>query len=345
MTFHGRSPDDLPLAAYSNGTVADEPAEEIDAEPAHPLSQQEAVALAMGIEAPPRPDPENAEAEPAAARRGSGRPRPRLSLPRPSLPRLSVPAMPRLAFRSRAAAVADSPFHLEPPSTAMSVAQVRAALPAAVPAPMRAAVPAAMPAATPRASGVPGRTWGLDLGDLGTTLRNPRAAVRDPRVLFGGVIAIGVVLLGGSLLGGGNAPGPGPDASASAAPGIGVPAGPGPATVVVAGRIEGTFNLMGSAGFGKPTDGQLASTWADSEGRGLSVTGRVGSGMRTTSDDLVLSVTVLLDGTAVTFVSKDAECFVNMAEKMANVVGSFVCEELTSADGRTKVKITGTDQT
>jgi hypothetical protein len=335
MTFHGRSPDDLPLAAYSTGAVPHELDEEIVDEPSHPLSQQEAVALAMGIDAPPRPEPEQSEPAPAG-RRGPGRPR--LSLPRPSFPRLSLPQMPRLGFRSRTAAVADSPFHLEPPQRSMSVAQVRAAMPAAM--------PAATPAATPRASRVPGWTRRVDLGDLGTTLQNPRTAVRDPRVLFGGLIAVGVVLLGASLLGGGNsAGGPVPGASASAAPGIGVPAGPGPATVVVAGRVEGTFTLTGTAGFGKPADGQLASTWADSEGRALSLTGRVGSGMRTTSGDLVLSVTVNVDGRPVTFVSKDAECFVNMAEKMANVTGSFVCEEVTSADGRTKLKVTGTYQT
>ena len=116
MAFQGRSPDDLPLAAYSNGVVDDEPDEEIVAEPSHPLTQQEAIALAMGIDAPAKPEP---EPEPAAARRGSGRPR--RSLPKPSLPRPSLPQMPRL-FRGRTAAVADSPFHLEPPSRSMTIA-------------------------------------------------------------------------------------------------------------------------------------------------------------------------------------------------------------------------------
>ena len=203
MSFQGRSPDDLPLAAYSTGAVDDEPDEEIVDEPSHPLSQQEAIALAMGIEAPSNPAPD-LEPEPSAPRPGRGRPR--LSLPRLALPRPSMPAMPRLGVRGRTAAVADSPFHLEPPSRSMSVAQVRAALPAAMPA----AMPTALPAATPGSTGVPGRPWRLDLGDLGTKLRNPRTAVRDPRVLFGGLIAIGVVLLGASLLGGGTAGGPGP---------------------------------------------------------------------------------------------------------------------------------------
>jgi len=336
MSFQGRSPDDLPLAAYSTGIVNDEPDEEIVAEPSHPLSQQEAVALAMGIEAPAKAEP---EPEPAAPRRGSGRPRlslPRPSLPRPSLPRPSMPGMPRIGFRGRAAAVAESPFHLEPPTMSMSVAHP-------------AATPAATPAAAPRSTGVPGRTWRLDLGglgDLGTRLRDPRTAVRDPRVLFGGLIAIGVVLLGVSLLGGGNtAGGPGPGASASAAPGIGGPAGPGPATVQVTGRVDGSFTLTGTTGFGKPADGQLAATWADSAGTALSLTGRAGSGTRTTSGELVLSVTVMVDGARVLFLSEDGECTVGMAQKMSNVTGSFVCKELTSADGRMTLKITGTYQT
>ena len=330
MSFQGRSPDDLPLAAYSTGVVDDEPDEEIVDEPSQPHTQQEAVALAMGIDPPAKPEPEPAA---AASRRGRGRPR--LSLPRPSLPRASMPAMPKLGVRGRAAAVADSPFQLEPPPRSLSVAQVRAE--------MAAATPTAMPA--PRATGVPGRTWGRNLGDLGTALRDPRTTVRDPRVLFGGLIAIGVVLLGVSLLGGGNAGGPGPGASASAGPGVGVPAGPGPATVEVTGRMEGSFTLTGSAGFGKPTDGQLASTWADSAGTSLALTGSVGSGTRTTSGDLILAVTVVVNGAPVQFRSEDGECTVGMAEKMANVTGSFVCQELTSADGRMTLKITGNYQT
>ena len=335
MSFQGRSPDDLPLAAYSTGIVDDEPEEEF-VEPSHPLTQQEAIALAMGIDAPPTPAPEPAAApsEPARPRRSM----PRLSLPRLSLPRPSLPAMPRLGVRGRTAAVADSPFQLEPPTAAMSVAHV--------PTVKRPAPTVAAPVAAPRATGVPGRTWRPDLSGLGTRLRDPRTALREPRVLFGGIIAIGVVLLGVSLLGGGNsAGGPGPGASASAAPGIGVPAGPGPATVQVTGRLEGSFTLTGTAGFGKPTDGQLASTWADAAGTGLSLTGRVGSGTRTTSGELILAVTVVVDGAPVLFQSEDGECFVGMAETMSNVQGSFVCEELMSADGRMKVKITGNYKT
>ena len=81
MSNQGRSLDDLPLAAYSTGVVADEPDEETVAEPAH-LSQQEAIVLAMGAEPPPSTEPT------PVAPIGGGRVLPRLSLPRPSVPRL-----------------------------------------------------------------------------------------------------------------------------------------------------------------------------------------------------------------------------------------------------------------
>ena len=81
MTYQGRSRDDLPLAAYSTGAVADEPEDEVVPDTS-PLSQQDAVALAMGIQAPATEDPAPADeaAEPAEA----AEPRPRRSLPRPS---------------------------------------------------------------------------------------------------------------------------------------------------------------------------------------------------------------------------------------------------------------------
>lgn len=347
MSFQGRSPDDLPLAAYSTGVVAEEPDEEPVAEPQHPLSQQEAIALAMGIDAPGVPAPEKAEPERVAVRRRPGRPR--LSLPRPTLPRPALPGLPRLGFRGGSAAAAESPFHLEPSALSMTVAHVPAVAPTATPTATPAAAPGVMPAVTPavrsRSIGVTRPTWLPDLGDLGARLRNPRTAVRDPRVLLGGLIGIGVVLLGVSLLGGGAAGGPGPAASESPGPGIGVPAGPGPATVEITGRVDGSFTLTGTTGFGKPADGQLASTWADSLGTTLSISGRVGSVTRTTSRELVLSVTLLVNGAPVSFVSEDGECTVGMAEKMATVAGSFVCRELTSVDGRMELKITGNYET
>ena len=171
--------------------------------------------------------------------------------------------------------------------------------------------------------------------------------MRDPRVLFGGMIAVGVVLLGVSFLGGGNlAGGAGPDASASSAPGAVVAPTPGAATIQLTGEVEvdvqpdRQHRLRAS-----PRDGQLASTWTDASGTALALTGRAGSGTRTTTPDLILTVTVVARGAPATFTSEAGECTIGMAEKMFNVTGSFVCPEITSDDGRVTVKITGTYRT
>ena len=199
MSKQGRSLDDLPLAAYSTGVVEDEPDEEVAAEPSH-LSQQEAIALAMGVE-----PPASAEPGPAAARGGARSPR--RSLPRPSLPKPSLPRMPRMG-RGRAAAVAESPFGVASSALAMPVPQYQ--------------MPTSSSPAVPAAPAIPGRSRRPGLGGIGASLRNPRTAVRDPRVLFGGMIAVGVVLLGVSLLGGGNpAAGPGLTPARASRPGPG----------------------------------------------------------------------------------------------------------------------------
>jgi hypothetical protein len=335
MSFKGRSPDDLPLAAYTTGVTDDEPDEDI-AEPSQ-LSQQDAIALAMGIE------PASA-AEPVAAASAGGvaipRPSmpsltlPRLALPRLSLPRLSLPrfAVPRfsrgLSPRREApvpAVAAESPFEISPATLAMSVAHAAPLAPAAV--------------------ARPGRTRRLDAGDVGATLRNPRIAARDPRVLFGGMIGIGVVLLGLSVLGGGSPRGVVTGASPSAPPGAGVPTTPGPGTIQVAGDFEATFTLTGTVAIGKPADGLLAATWGDGAGSSFTLTGPVASNMRTTSPGLTLAVTVMRNGAPVTFTSEAGECTIGMAEKISNVTGSFVCPEIRSNGGRFTVKLSGSYQT
>lgn len=316
MSNQGRSLDDLPLAAYSTGVVDDEPDEETVAEPSH-LSQQEAIVLAMGAEPPPSTEP-----GPAAAR-GGARALPRMSMPRPSLPRL-----PRFGGRARAAA--ESPFSVASPALAMPVAQY----------------PTSPPVAPPMSPARPGGSRRVDLTGLGTTLRNPRAAARDPRVLFGGVIAVGVVLLGVSLLGGGNlAGGAGATASASPAPGAVVATTPGPGSIQVSGDFDAAFDLTGSAAVGKPADGQLLATWADGAGTSVTLTGRIGSVTRTTTSELTLAVTVMRNGVPVTFTSEAGECTIGMAEKMFNVAGGFVCPKIKSDGGRFTVKLTGTYQT
>lgn len=333
MSYQGRSLDDLPLAAYSRGTVEEEPEEDLVAEPPH-LSQQDAVAMAMGMEPVASPEPESAPEAgvPDAGRRGLSLPR--FSLPRFSLPRFALPKPPRMAIRGGQAAAVESPFQAAP-QQAMSVAHVPAP-------PATARVPAMAPAgATARR--------GASLGDLrgiGASLRNPRTAVRDPRVLFGGMIAIGLVVVGLSLLGGASGGIGGPGASASAPAGAGATAGPGAATVLVSGRVETLFTLTGTAGFGRPSGPDLASTWSDAvSGATLSLTGRVGSVTRTTNANLVLTVTVPIGGVPVTFVSQAGECTIGMAEKVFSVTGSFNCPEVVSDDGRVELKITGSYQT
>ena len=322
MSNQGRSLDDLPLAAYSTGVVADEPDEETVAEPSH-LSQQEAIVLAMGAEPPPSTEPA------PAAPRGGGPGLPRLSVPRPSLPRPSLPRLPRFGGRTRAAAVAESPFSVAAPALAMPVARY----------------PTSTPAPAPASPAIPGRARGGDLGNLGARLRNPRTAVRDPRVLFGGMVAIGVVLLGISFLGGNPAGGAGPAASASPGPGAAGPTTPGPGSIQVTGDFEAAFDLTGTAAVGKPADGQLLATWDDGAGTSVPLPGRVGSVTRTTTSALTLAITVMRNGAPVTFTSEAGECTIGMAEKMFNVTGGFVCPEIRSNGGRYTVKLSGTYQT
>ena len=300
MSNQGRSLDDLPLAAYSTGVVADEPDEETVAEPSH-LSQQEAIVLAMGAEPPPSTEPA------PAAPRGGGPGLPRLSVPRPSLPRPSLPRLPRFGGRTRAAAVAESPFSVAAPALAMPVARY----------------PTSTPAPAPASPAIPGRARGVDLGNLGARLRNPRTAVRDPRVLFGGMVAIGVVLLGISFLGG--EPGRRGRARCQRQPGARgrrLPTTPGPASIQVTGDFEAAFDLTGTAAVGKPADGQLLATWDDGAGTSVTLTGRVGSVTRTTTSALTLAITVMRNGAPVTFTSEAGECTIGMAEKMFNVTGA-----------------------
>ena len=335
MTYQGRSQDDLPLAAYTTGAVPDEPEEEAELEPAH-LSQQDAIAIAMGMQPATATDAAAAAASGEPETKGAKRSR-RPSLPKPSLPKPSLPKpslrVPSLG-RGRSAVAAEAPFRM----TAQPAAGVAAqAAPATFAMPL-AQAPAAKPVTTRRAGGTPG----VKVGGIGTALRNPRAAVRDPRVLFGGMIAIGVVVLGvGMLGGGGSAGGVVPGASPTTGPGAGVPTVPGPATLDVTGDFTATFALTGTAPVGKPADGLIVATWADGAGSSVALTGRVG-GTRTTTADLRLEITVMRNGAPVTFTSQSGECTIGMAEKMFNITGSFVCPKITSDGGRFTVKLSGT---
>ena len=336
MTYQGRSQDDLPLAAYTTGAAADEPEDEVVPETPQ-LSQQDVIAMAMGI-APPAAE----EAAPTTEAAEAAAPRARRSLPRPSLPRPSLPRpslkLPGLGGRGRADLAAEAPFRVTAQAAPGAAAQA-----AQMAAPTAFAMPLVQaPAARPVSTGATGRVRGLNVGGLGTSLRSPRTAVRDPRVLFGGMIAIGVVVLGVAMLGGGgSAGGVVPGASASTAPGVGVPTVPGSASIDVAGDFAATFALTGTAVVGKPADGQLAATWTDGAGSSVTLTGRISSGTRTTTSELTLAIVVMRNGAPVTLTSEAGECTVGMAEKIVNVTGSFVCPEITSDGGRFTVKLSG----
>lgn len=357
MTYQGRSLDDQPLAAYSTGVVPDEADDEALPEPPH-LTQQDAVALAMGIEPAAAVQPEPATDESAPRRRSKPRP----SLPRFSLPRISLRARRSDPEPSGALAAAMAGFGHAPlaPTPAPTASRRATAAPIAAPRPTAATMAAAMPMAEPMVSVPeaasagsvslprrPGavRRRSLDLKDLGATLRNPRAAVRDPRVLAAGVVAIGLVVLGASVLLGGGPGGLGAaDASPSAPAAAAATAPPGAATVTLSGSTSGTYELAASTGFGRPADDQLNATWTDAAGSSLTLVGRAGR-TRATSGELVLTWTVVVDGTPVTFTSDAGECTVGMAVKPASVTGTFVCPELKSDNGKLTVKVTGTYRT
>lgn len=228
------------------------------------------------------------------------------------------PAAPRVA-PPRAAAPAFTRSPGEPPADPFGQA-----------APARAAV--ATPAAQPPFLEV---------------LRNPRGNARDPRLLLSGVVAIGLVLLVVSLLGGGAAkgqatalesPGAGGGAVATAAPA-------GAVNVEFTGAFSGTFDLTGMTGTGRPSGTTMASTWGDSAGDALALGGPVSAGTRATDSGFVLSWTVMIKGQAVKFTSSAGECVIGMAVKMTTVSGSFTCHQVKSADGKLLVSASGTYRT
>jgi hypothetical protein len=177
-------------------------------------------------------------------------------------------------------------------------------------------------------------------------LRNPRGNTRDPRLLLSGVIAIGIVLLAVSLLGGaqkGQATALASPSAPAAALTTAAPAGN--ASVEITGALKGTFDLAGVTGTGRPSGASMASSWGDPLGDALALGGPVSDGTRMTDAGFVLSWTVMVNGKAVTFTSKSGECVIGMAVKPATVSGSFTCHKVKSADGKLVVGATGTYRT
>ncbi len=177
-------------------------------------------------------------------------------------------------------------------------------------------------------------------------LAHPRQNLRDPRLLFTGVIVVGVVLLVLSLLMGSGPTGPGAADASPGAPAAAPSSAPaGNASVDVTGKLEASYALTGITGSGPAAEGRLEATWGDASGATLGLSGPAYGGTRTTDAGLVLTWTVLVGGAPVTFTSDAAECTIGMAVNFKNVSGTFVCKKLESDDGELVVDVRGSYRT
>lgn len=321
MSFHERSLDDLPLAAYTSGVVPNED-EELDlaGDPGYTSVPAPSTATADMQHSQAAEADRAAPDVPAAKRR-------RFSLRLPALRRSKAAALQHAA-----------PFQpVNQPEAAPGAYQAAAGAYQAGsgafqavhgfddPVPVRAATPPAREGAAPR---------------------DPRALLRDPRILAGGTIAVGLVLLGISLLGGG---GPtsgtaGPNSSQGAG-GVQPSAAPaGIASVELTGGLTnlGIYALAGAKGAGPAVDSHLDAIWTDPLGQNLGLVGLASQGTRTTDANFVLSWTMLIDNLPVTFTSRNSECTIGMAVGAKAVHGTFVCKKLPSTDGSQVIDLKGT---
>jgi hypothetical protein len=341
MSFNRRSPDDLPLAAYTTGVAPDddESAELVD-DPGY-----------ISVPAPSTPTadmqhghaPGEAEAAAAAGASAAKRRGPRLSLRLPSL------------GRSKAALQEAAPFQPVKPASAPAAPAPTAAgafqaVTGASAPPPAFATTAAYPATRPfepvtrPAGGKGGPPSARPAGSAdGARARRPgRLSARDPRLLAGGVIAVGVVLLVASLLGGGsNAGTAGPNGSQGTGGVLPTAAVLGNASVELTAGAGGTFTLTGASGAGPAVDNKVNATWTDPLGESLGLSGMASQGTRTTDVDFVLSWTMLIDNVAVAFTSRDKECTIGMAVGVRAVSGTFHCKHLKSDDGKHEVDLFG----
>lgn len=333
MTFHERSLDDLPLAAYSTGVVPDEPEELVPdpdlvaSDPTEGLTAPTAEAAAPAVAAAEAPD-----VAPRASRR--------VSLKLPALRRKRVIDAASAPFQpvhpSVAAAGSFTPVTAAPMATApMAAAPAFAA--STLSAPSYGTPSITVPVGTPTPAAKP-------LGVLG---RKPRELLRDPRVLAGGVVAIGLALLGVSLLGGGGpssgAAGPGSSQNTTLAQPTPVPVGA--ATVEQTGALKGTYELIGQTGAGPAVESQVNATWGDSTGDTLGLTGLASAGTRATDTNFVLTWSTFVAGAPIKFTSNDGECVIGMAVGPKAVSGGFVCKKLTSDDGKRTIDLKGSYRT
>jgi hypothetical protein len=157
------------------------------------------------------------------------------------------------------------------------------------------------------------------------------------------VIAIGLGLLGFSLLGGGGPrsgatgtnPSQDPAALAATPP-------PGHASVELTHAMPGIHALTGATGAGRAVNSQLNATWTGTAGESLGISGLASQGTRTTDASFVLSWTMLIDNQPVTFTSRASECTIGMAVGVKAVSGTFHCKSLKSGDGEHVIDLEGT---
>jgi hypothetical protein len=348
MTFHERSLDDLPLAAYSTGVVPDEP-EELVPDPDLVASDPTA-GVAPATAEPASPAVASVEAPDAAPKA----PR-RVSLRLPALRRKMAvdaasapfqPVHPSVAAAGSFTAVTAAPMAAAPMAAAPMAAAPMAAAPMAA-APTFAASTLSAPSYGTPSITVPVGTPTPAAKPLGVLGRKPRELLRDPRVLAGGVVAIGLALLGVSLLGGGGpssgAAGPGSSQNTTFAQPTPVPVGA--ATVEQTGDLKGTYELIGQTGAGPAVDSQVTATWGDSTGDTLGLTGLASAGTRATDANFVLTWSTFVAGAPVKFTSSDGECVIGMAVGAKAVSGGFVCKKLTSDDGKRTIDLKGSYRT
>jgi hypothetical protein len=353
MTFHGRSLDDLPLAAYSTGIVPDENEELAQATEsgASELGHDYAAATAHDHGSSAQA---GAESKPGAVPGGGRRLSLRLPFRLPVLRRLMRTPIDQASAPFQPVHHAVEPGGAVAPSMAASQMHAAPALGApALAAPAFRAVPFGSPplgapagatpaGATPSGSRALRRDARVLLRDA---LRDPRLHLRDPRVLAGGVVVIGLVLLALSMLGGGGtsgAGGPGQSHGTTAAEATPVPAN---ATVELTSGLTGIYALSGQTGAGPAVNSRVGATWADEFGDTLGLAGAASAGVRTTDANFVLTCTMLVQGAPVTFTSSAGECTVGMAVAAKAVNGTFHCKKLTSGDGRRTIDLQGTYRT
>jgi hypothetical protein len=173
---------------------------------------------------------------------------------------------------------------------------------------------------------------------VGLARRNPRLAAGAG---FVAVILVGLLLLSA----GGQTPASLAATASPTAPAVPVVLPPtGDASLVLTGAVQGTYAFTGGA-LDAAKASAFTATWTTATQDTLALEASVDRGTRTTGAGLVLRLSVVVQGVAVTFTSKAGECTVGMAVQPTTVSGSFTCKKLKSDDGTLTIGASGTYRT